>query len=375
MTKEYVWARKWSCFCMYKSVTPFLLTVHDRNIYLVGYACQCKTFCFEDWVGVFISPCNFVMPCPLYFWDQMHAFILFSNVKNKASFYLSIQSKVSDVDTQDFLFYVLLTASYSWKDLGPDYFSLLQIYYEHYVLCQVMTLKFWFPILTLWRQYSCPCICCPSPSPSRSLFLSLSLHLFLPVCFPQTQTYTCTYSVKWCAALCAGETATLLAQLSTVECRKGMAITAPVNLTPEKEQVSFFSFHGALRPQKLYGLFGTEEEWDRDWEPRPTSLFTYLLISEDSFSLCHIYSLQLHSKLHLFLLLTCILILVCMFLLIGGHVFFWYEFGKGRWIGYKGTPILFYCFRCRCLLWISRWACVCSCSSFLYTLQCASSFI
>ena len=154
-----------------------------------------------------------------------------------------------------------------------------------------MTLKFWFPILTLWRQYSCPCLCCPSPS--LSLFLSLSLHLFLPVCLSQTQTHALIQWNDVLAVLYAGETATLLAQLSTVECRKGMAITAPVNLTPEKEQVSFFSFHGALRPQKPYGLFGTEEEWDREWEPRPTSLFRHLLISEVRFNLCRIYTLQL----------------------------------------------------------------------------------
>ena len=48
-----------------------------------------------------------------------------------------------------------------------------------------------------------------------------------------------------CCYIRAGETAQLLAQLSTVECRKDMAITAPVNLTPEKEQV-MVSFSTAL---------------------------------------------------------------------------------------------------------------------------------
>ena len=39
-------------------------------------------------------------------------------------------------------------------------------------------------------------------------------------------------------------------------------------------------FHGALRSQKLpYGLLGTGEERDREWEPRPISLFTQLPIS------------------------------------------------------------------------------------------------
>ena len=37
------------------------------------------------------------------------------------------------------------------------------------------------------------------------------------------------------------------------------------------------SFHGALRPQKPYGLLGTGEDWVRGWKPRPISLFTQLL--------------------------------------------------------------------------------------------------
>ena len=42
-------------------------------------------------------------------------------------------------------------------------------------------------------------------------------------------------------------------------------------------------FHGALRPQKPYGLLGTGEEWDGEREPRPTtSLFTQLLSSAHS---------------------------------------------------------------------------------------------
>ena len=44
---------------------------------------------------------------------------------------------------------------------------------------------------------------------------------------------------------------------------------------------SFF-FHGALCPQKPYGLFGTGEEWDREWEPRPTTLCTHLLGSDSA---------------------------------------------------------------------------------------------
>ena len=40
---------------------------------------------------------------------------------------------------------------------------------------------------------------------------------------------------------------------------------------------SLFFFHGALRPPKLCGLLGTGEEWDRERELRPTSLFTQLL--------------------------------------------------------------------------------------------------
>ena len=39
-----------------------------------------------------------------------------------------------------------------------------------------------------------------------------------------------------------------------------------------------FFLHGVLRPQTPYGLFGTGEEWEREREPRPTSLFTQLLV-------------------------------------------------------------------------------------------------
>ena len=34
---------------------------------------------------------------------------------------------------------------------------------------------------------------------------------------------------------------------------------------------------GALRPLMPYGLLGTGDEWNREWDPRPTSLFTQLL--------------------------------------------------------------------------------------------------
>ena len=37
-----------------------------------------------------------------------------------------------------------------------------------------------------------------------------------------------------------------------------------------------FFFRGALCPRKPYGLLETEDEWEREWEPRPTSLFTQL---------------------------------------------------------------------------------------------------
>ena len=40
-----------------------------------------------------------------------------------------------------------------------------------------------------------------------------------------------------------------------------------------------FIFLGALRPQKPYGSFGTGEEWDKEWRPRHTSMFTQLLTS------------------------------------------------------------------------------------------------
>ena len=42
---------------------------------------------------------------------------------------------------------------------------------------------------------------------------------------------------------------------------------------------SFFFLLWCLRPQKPYGLLGTGEEWDRECEPRPASLFTQLLSS------------------------------------------------------------------------------------------------
>jgi len=64
---------------------------------------------------------------------------------------------------------------------------------------------------------------------------------------------------------------------------------------------SSFVFRAALRPQKPYGLLGTGEEWDRGWEPRPTSLFTQLLRS--AFVLtgglaCLVW--QLSSSVHVF---------------------------------------------------------------------------
>ena len=34
-------------------------------------------------------------------------------------------------------------------------------------------------------------------------------------------------------------------------------------------------FYDALSPQKPYGLLGTGKEWDREREPRPTTLSTH----------------------------------------------------------------------------------------------------
>ena len=47
------------------------------------------------------------------------------------------------------------------------------------------------------------------------------------------------------------------------------------------ESVWSFFLHGALRPQKPHGSWGAEGKtgWDREWEARPTSLFTQLLSS------------------------------------------------------------------------------------------------
>ena len=42
----------------------------------------------------------------------------------------------------------------------------------------------------------------------------------------------------------------------------GAATVAVKGLTVTT-RVVFYSFHGALRPQKPYGLLGTGEEWDR----------------------------------------------------------------------------------------------------------------
>ena len=47
----------------------------------------------------------------------------------------------------------------------------------------------------------------------------------------------------------------------------------------------WFFFHGALRPQKPYGLL----EWDREWGRRPTSLFTQLTSSVSSFMVLYIH--------------------------------------------------------------------------------------
>ena len=53
---------------------------------------------------------------------------------------------------------------------------------------------------------------------------------------------------------------------------------------PELCLFNFF-FHVALRPEKSYGLLGMWTNWDREWEPRPTSLFTQLLGSDRVFNL------------------------------------------------------------------------------------------
>ena len=65
-------------------------------------------------------------------------------------------------------------------------------------------------------------------------------------------------------------------QWSEEGCQKPMpGVWAPACGACQKDANRVF-FHGALHPQKLYGLWWTREERDRECEPRPTSLFTLL---------------------------------------------------------------------------------------------------
>ena len=54
----------------------------------------------------------------------------------------------------------------------------------------------------------------------------------------------------------------------------------PTKPTPQT-QPQYFFFHGALRPQKPYGLLGSGDEWDWEWQPKPISLFTTQLLSSE----------------------------------------------------------------------------------------------
>ena len=52
-------------------------------------------------------------------------------------------------------------------------------------------------------------------------------------------------------------------------------------------------FHGAFRPQKPYGLLGTREEWDREWEPEspgpPACSHSSCALSSTSFKVLHVH--------------------------------------------------------------------------------------
>ena len=57
----------------------------------------------------------------------------------------------------------------------------------------------------------------------------------------------------------------------------------PTPTPPQPKSVTVNSkllFFRTLRPLKPYGLLGTGEEWNKEWERRPTSRFTRLLNSE-----------------------------------------------------------------------------------------------
>ena len=69
-------------------------------------------------------------------------------------------------------------------------------------------------------------------------------------------------------------------QWSEEGCHKPMpGVWAPPCGACQKDANRVF-FHGALRPQKPYGLLWTREERDRECEPRPTSLFAQLPSSD-----------------------------------------------------------------------------------------------
>ena len=103
----------------------------------------------------------------------------------------------------------------------------------------------------------------PGPHPCSHSSWALTLRLLLPWCFTATETVRLIRDRR--------------------RMRWGVRLRAqahfPVHTAPELWLCVFF-FHGALQPQKQYGLSGTGEEWDGEWEPWPTSLFTQLLSSK-----------------------------------------------------------------------------------------------
>ena len=68
-------------------------------------------------------------------------------------------------------------------------------------------------------------------------------------------------------------------EYNIVYCLRGTSFLTMWLLFASALHVIIFLCRGDLRPQKPYGLLGTGEEWDREWEPWLTSLFIQFLNS------------------------------------------------------------------------------------------------
>ena len=148
-------------------------------------------------------------------------------------------------------------------------------YYQHFGKMPLFLLLFFRPQTSHLNpnntNSACPYLCCSYQSQSRSLIIIIPLKLW--------SNTTVTHFLPTLQTLRLGPHRSFASGEDWIQASSPDPSKCSRYQNTENNAGVTVLFHGALRPQKTYGLLGTGK-WDRKWQPRPASLFTQLLSSD-----------------------------------------------------------------------------------------------